>query len=214
MAIFGPAADPGMSIRRADGDEVGGTGENRCAVDAALGQAAGEFGFEVTCQARLPGVVGGEPALEEAAGAGRVRDQDLTRGETGGGEVGLVAGETGRLAFAAKAGVGGQLRQAVAYAPELSEGLIGRIGLPAGDKVEGDRHGLVTARHRATAQDRREDDREQPHNRRSRTSDVTSSRRMRTCSRLSRSRMVTVRSPSVWLSIVMQNGVPISSWRR
>ena len=32
--------------------------------------------------------------------------------------------------------------------------------------------------------------------------------------RVSRSRIVTVPSASVWLSTVMQNGVPTSSWRR
>src|SRR4029077_15208889 len=36
----------------------------------------------------------------------------------------------------------------------------------------------------------------------------------RSCASESRSRSVTVRSSTLWWSIVRQNGVPISSWRR
>jgi hypothetical protein len=50
--------------------------------------------------------------------------------------------------------------------------------------------------------------------RRRSSSSPTSSSGMRTCSSVSRSRSVTVRSSSVWWSTVTPHGVPISSWRR
>ena len=49
---------------------------------------------------------------------------------------------------------------------------------------------------------------------RCRNSAAHSSLWTRHCCKLSRSRIVTVPSSSVWLSTVMQNGVPTSSWRR